>query len=224
MDKKSKLLTLSSSWVNALKDNPGGRSSGAKVLLLHKHSPRNTWQGQACRVSARGREHEIRPGQEMASRAQSRVQCMAEGAWEKSRSETSSRIHCPTREACMLCKVWVGSGKLGPGTKREGKPFLHRSSHEAGKQRMGDKRHIVLKQWTLTSSLAPPQHSPQLGKTSKDHHLKKASQEPHQKNQVKDSWRTPPSSPAIWGAKWVLQTLLQDHVCRRLDYWGEKGK
>lgn len=206
------------------KDSPGGRSSGAEVLLLCKHSPRNTRQDGPA-MSQPGAES-MRSGQGKVWPAGIRAgeQCMAEGAWEKSGSGTSSGIHCPTRETCVLYKAWVGSGKLGPGTRREGKPFPHRSSHEAGKQRMGDRRHTVLKQWTLTSSLAPPQHSPQLGKTSKDHNLKKASQEPHQKNQVKDSRRSPPSSPVNWGAKWALRTLLRDHVCRRLDYWGEERK
>lgn len=80
---------------------------------------------------------EIRPGQAVASGAQVG---MGTQLRKPERSLGQKRTLLGQR---VLYKVQVGSDELGPRARIKEKSFPHRSSHEGGKQRMGDRRHTV---------------------------------------------------------------------------------
>lgn len=104
-------------------------------MLLSKYSPRNTGREEPTWLSQR-QTAEIRPEQAVASGAQVG---MGTQLRKPERSLGQKRTLLGQR---VLYKVQVGSDELGTRARIK-KSFPHRSSHEGGKQRMGDRRHTV---------------------------------------------------------------------------------
>lgn len=104
------MLTLFSSWVNALKRQPRGQIQWSRSSAAVQTLPKEHKAGRACRVSARCREHEIRPGQGVASRAQSRG---TTSAWLREPERSLGQEHplgstAPQgRPACFIRRGWA---------------------------------------------------------------------------------------------------------------------
>lgn len=106
-------------------------SSAAQQTL-----PGNTGRAEPAWLS-QGQTAEIHPGQAVAGGAQ-----VGTGTQLKKCERSLGQKRTLLRQR-GLYKVQVGSDELGPRARIKEKAFPRRSSHEGGKQRMGDRRYTV---------------------------------------------------------------------------------